>query len=316
MPWVIGMFLAAEAMLSFAASRFGDFTIHPHALRFVALISAAAVCFLGAVIMFEKQQLLRRAPLFFWGGAIAIRLAMFSCWPDDDMWRYIWEGRIQVQGYNPYRQAPLATVLQPARDEMWPRINHPEFAAIYPPGAELIFAALAAVSPSVVAFKLFFIAADLATAWLIVRLCTESPSGADPGKPYASAAWYAWNPAVAYAFAGAGHYDSLMLCALTCGIWILTRFRREAPPAPVLANVEAGQVGAEADRHSIAREWLRSFSSALFLGIAGALKIVPLFLLPAWFAATRWWSAVLLGAVVIPATLCFVYGGIATVSHR
>jgi hypothetical protein len=315
-PWIIGMFLAAETMLAFAASRFGDFTIHPHALRFVAIISGAAVCFLVAVLTFEKHAG-RRAVLFFWGGAVAIRLAMLSCWPGDDMWRYIWEGRIQVQGFNPYRHAPLSTALQPSRDEIWPRINHPEFPAIYPPGAELIFAGLAAVSPSILAFKLLFVAADIATVWLIVRLCIESPAGGRGRNPYATAAWYAWNPAVAYAFAGAGHYDSLMLCALTAGYWVLARSRPRAAPAAVTtiaatASDESVPVVHSPDT-STARAWARSFAGALLLGIAGALKIVPLFLLPAWLAATRWWSAVLLGAVVIPATLCFLYGGIATV---
>jgi hypothetical protein len=309
-PWIIGMFLVAETMLCFAASRFGDFTMHAHALRFVTIMSGAAFCFLVAVLTFEKY-VLRRTALFFWGGAIALRLAMLSCWPGDDIWRSIWEGRIQVQGYNPYRLAPLSIALQPSRDEMWPRITQPEFAAIYPPGAELIFAGMAALSPSVLAFKLLFVSADLVTAWLIVRLCRENAHGERAPHPHVAAAWYAWNPAVAYAFAGGGHYDSLMLCALTGAIWVLVRWRGLSPAVNAPVVPDGNEV---ASAHpSIAREWLRAFSSALLLGIAGALKVVPFFLLPAWFLATRWSSAVLLGAVVLPAALCFLYGGIATV---
>jgi hypothetical protein len=310
-PWLVGMFLVAEIVLLFAASRLGDFTLPTRALRFVAIMSGASLCFLMAVLAFEKYRL-RRAPWFFWGGAIAIRLAMLSCWPGDDMWRYLWEGRIQLEGYNPYVHAPLATALQHARDDIWPRINHPESPAIYPPAAEVTFAALAAVSPTVIAFKLLFVAADLVTAWLIVRLCTDAPVRGSPENAHAVAAWYAWNPAVAYAFAGAGHYDSLMLCAMTAGIWSFVRPRREAGIRKVAAHDEHAETTGDSP-DSGARRWVRDFVSALCLGIAGAFKVVPLFLLPAWFAASRWWSAVLLGAVVIPAALCWWYGGIAVV---
>ena len=252
--------------------------------------------------------------IWFWIIAILLRLAVFTMPPADDVWRYIWEGRIQLHGFSPYAMSPQAEELRPLRDALWTHINHPDFATIYPPLAQMSFDALAAVSESPWFFKLVFTLADLATVWILLRLCRHSErsgaqrneveesrgaSGSVDLKPpeaprdpstslrYArddglsSAAWYAWNPLVVCAFAGAGHYDSMML-------------------APLLAAVLALQKS-------------RVASSCAWLGIAIAAKIVPLFLLPVWFFAAGKKRAWTLIAIAIPWALTLPYGGWAAV---
>ena len=100
--------------------------------------------------------------------------------------------------------------------------------------------------------------------------------------PAPAAAWYAWNPAVVYAFAGAAHFDSLMLLALTGAA--LTLHRAE------------GRLG-----------W--QVVSVSCLGAAIALKLVPVFLLPVWgfaLGARAWLLAV---SVALPAALALPFGG-------
>lgn len=270
--------LVLELVFVRLASAHGHFAQPAESLRFVPFILLAGVAFLQAVRWFAgiDEKLQRRT---LWGFAIALRLAMLNCVPGDDFWRYVWEGRAQNAGHNPYLHSPAAPELQHLRDENWLRINHPEVAAIYPPAAELTFAAMTRVSSSPYWFKLVFIAADLLTLALMLRLISLPV-----------AAWYAWNPALVYAFAGAAHYDSLMLLALTGAIVALHRADIDAKPALKWQSLSAG-----------------------CLGLAIALKLVPAFLLPVWAFAfgRRVWLLVI--SVALPAALALPFGGVATV---
>ena len=117
----------AELLFINAAARHGDFARAGEALVFVPLILLAGVAFFGAVRCFTRLSVALHTRTL-WGLAIALRISMFACAPGDDFWRYVWEGRVQTAGENPYLHSPLAPELQRLRDADWPRINHPEVA--------------------------------------------------------------------------------------------------------------------------------------------------------------------------------------------
>ena len=48
----------------------------------------------------------------------------------DDLYRYLWEGRMWIEGFNPYRLAPEDLALSPLRDELWANINNPAIGSI------------------------------------------------------------------------------------------------------------------------------------------------------------------------------------------
>jgi type IV secretory pathway VirB2 component (pilin) len=160
-------------------------------------------------------------------------------------------------------------------------INHPDHAAIYPPGAQLVMAGLAKISPSVLFFKSMFALADLGVLYLLLRINTGF-------HRYRTTAWYAWSPAVVWAFAGAGHFDSLMLLAMVGAIWALYR----SDPL---------------DRQPPAWSW--SIISAVLLGVSISIKVIPLFLVPVWLLMLRRRSAVLILTLLIPWSLAYVFGG-------
>ena len=286
-PVVFFCALIAEFALLFGALEVGDLGIPGHPARLVLVLLGAGVCFLAAVCFFPKGHTRNQAVLF-WFVAIALRVVLLPMEPGDDLWRYLWEGRIQQHDFNPYVESPDSTKLVDFREDEWWKINHPESAAIYPPATELVFATLTHFVPataqsraSVLLFKIIFVLADLATVALLLRLI----GGADRHR---AAAWYAWNPAVAYACAGAGHFDSLMLLTLTAAVLALDRAtaRNETHPA-----------------------WSWSLVSAACLGLAIAVKLIPVFLLPVWFFALRRRTAALLLSIAIPAALSLPYGG-------
>ena len=277
-----------ELVLVHLASAHGDFARAGEALVFVPLMLLAGISFLCAV-RFAPDPRART----LWAVAIALRVSMLACAPCDDFWRYAWEGRVQNAGKNPYALSPAALELARLRDENWPRINHAEVAAIYPPAAELTFAALTRVSSSPLWFKCVFIAADLLTLALLRRLVNP-----------ASAAWYAWNPAVVYAFAGAAHYDSLMLLAMTGAMVALSR--AAAPAAEVRRVPRPANQPPHTGRGA---RWTLTAGAAVLLGLGIALKIVPIVLLPVWAFALRARAWLLAVSLAIPALLTLPYGG-------
>src|SRR5207249_10752090 len=66
-----------------------------------------------------------------------------------DVYRYLWDGRVQWAGISPHRYPPTDAELVPLRDEtIHPRINRPTKPTVYPPGAHAAFAPAALVSPN------------------------------------------------------------------------------------------------------------------------------------------------------------------------
>ena len=284
---VLLLALLGEIACLLAALPVGDLGVAGHPLRLVGALLAAGVCFLVAVRLFAKAPAAGRAVLF-WLVAIVLRVAVLPMEPGDDFWRYLWEGRIQQHGFNPYVESPDSARLESLRDAGWGKINHPKSPAIYPPATEMVFAALARVVPataqspgSVLLFKIVFVLADLATVVLLLRLI----GGEDRHRV---AAWYAWNPAVVFACAGAGHFDSLLLVTLTAAVLLLHRATAGDPARPA---------------------WSWSLASAACLGLAIAFKLIPIFLLPVWLFALRRRAAALLLSIGIPAALTLPYGG-------
>jgi hypothetical protein len=76
-------------------------------LIFAAAFTAYAV---AATQVLHTQQ---RGHLYIWGVAILMRLVLLPLTPElsDDIYRYLWDGQVQLAGINPYRYAPAAAEL-------------------------------------------------------------------------------------------------------------------------------------------------------------------------------------------------------------
>jgi hypothetical protein len=142
--------------------------------------------------------------------AVLFRSALLPTRPalSDDMYRYIWDGRVQAAGINPYRYAPEDDALRPLRDaEAFPSINRRSYArTIYPPGAQALFLLSHSLAGDhVVGMKSLFVAFDLATLALLAWVLRMR--GADP----CGVVLYAWHPLPIWEFAQAGHVDAVAL---------------------------------------------------------------------------------------------------------
>src|SRR4051812_32446954 len=167
-----GLAVTLEVVLVAALKFFDDWTLAEMPVRFVTTALLGGIVFFAAVLNFPDWTSLRSQKITFWTVAVVLRLVALPLEPGDDFWRYQWEGKIQRAGFNPYVTAPDDPQLEPVRAEFpaWHKINHRDFRAIYPPGAELLFAGLSGISDSPLLYKILFAAADLAAIALLVHL--------------------------------------------------------------------------------------------------------------------------------------------------
>ncbi|MCB9853936.1 MAG: DUF2029 domain-containing protein [Phycisphaerales bacterium] len=156
--------------------------------------------------------------------AIALRIPLVFCPPNSDCNRYIWEGRIQNEGYSPYLLAPDKAPPELC-DEIHAGINHPHYPTIYPPLSQMAFRAMAAMHYSVKTPQIVYTALDVCVIIVIAALLRKLD------QPDWHLAVYALCPMVLAAFAHAGHNDSMILLAMLGFVyfgldkrWILAGF--------------------------------------------------------------------------------------------
>ncbi|MDJ0781954.1 MAG: glycosyltransferase [Desulfosarcinaceae bacterium] len=157
------------------------------------------------LLFFPRRLSLSARLLIIAGLALAARLLLLPHPASDDIYRYLWEGRVFLAGENPYLLAPTAAPLNSlaATDPYHPLINHPDLSAIYPPAMILLFSLVGQAAYHPLAVKLVVLCFDLGTLGLLLLLLHRR------GLPLRHALLYALNPVILYGFAGQGHLDSL-----------------------------------------------------------------------------------------------------------
>jgi alpha-1,6-mannosyltransferase len=147
-----------------------------------------------------------------------------------DMYRYVWDGRVQQHGINPYLNAPSAEQLRSLRDDtIYPNVNRKEHPTVYPAGAQLVFRLFhILVGDSIHGFKGLLVFLDLLTMGLLVL--TLRAYEFDDARIYI----YAWNPLVIFEIACGGHVDGLTVF-LTVLAFCLDAKRMKIPGVAALA---------------------------------------------------------------------------------
>ncbi len=191
---------------------------------FIALIIASGVITIAAT------RIVARTPagvglVIVLSVAAALRIIAASGPPalSSDVYRYVWDGRVQGAGINPLRYVPNDPALAPLRDPIiYPNINRPDRPTIYPPAAQLFFAAVTRISDSVTSMRLALIGCEIITLSLLIDLLRLL------GKPPTLAVAYAWHPLAVWETANNGHVEALMVALVVAGVWLLVRHRRLA----------------------------------------------------------------------------------------
>lgn len=153
----------------------------------------------------------------------------------DDYYRYLWDGLVQTRGggaaggggLNPFRYAPADPALAGIDDALRARVNNPTVPTIYPPLAQLVFLAVAALHAGWIGLKLVWLACDAAIAVLIYKLTPAQ-------RRLQSWLIYAWSPLVVIEVAWNAHLDLLGVLPLVAAIGFAAR-KPDRPLATGLA---------------------------------------------------------------------------------
>jgi hypothetical protein len=240
--------------------------------RFVAvsLLASAVGLLLWLVLGQNPPPFLRRPGWWILGAGLLVRASLIAVPPtaSDDVYRYLWDGRVQAHGIDPYRYPPSDTALAGLRTPDLPaRVNHPDMRSIDPPGAEwLFFLSSLAGGDGLLAMKCLMLIAEGCTL-LFLLLALRSAGMGEYGL-----ALYAFSPLPILHFMVDLHVDGLAIPFLALALWL--------------------------------RERGRTGGAAAALGGSALIKLFPLSLLPAFVASVRAkerWRSVLLVSLIVGA---------------
>ena len=146
LPHISLLALIALGLASLALYRYGlefDKADTPQIVWFIKLALGQCALYAVAAWVVWRAPARRSTLLLLVLFAAAFRLSVLFAPPalSDDIYRYIWDGRVQAAGINPYRHIPAADALGFLRDaDVYPNINRRDYApTIYPPLAQMIF---------------------------------------------------------------------------------------------------------------------------------------------------------------------------------
>jgi alpha-1,6-mannosyltransferase len=230
---------------------------------FMGSLTLAGIAYLLAIReFFTTPRLSRRV--------VVIGLVLAAVWhveflrlppgADDDIHRYVWDGRLQRLGYNPYIVVPSDPAAKALHTPETSNLNNPDLPSPYPAGAQLFFRAVTAIQESTFALKVAFVISEFAIVLVLLDVlrCTRRAAHL--------VLVFAWNPLLAIEVAGSGHIDII---------------------GALMLVVSAA---------ALVRRWRAT--AAVALGLAIAVKFLPIVLLPLYWKRVRVRDAVLAAAVV------------------
>jgi alpha-1,6-mannosyltransferase len=227
--------LASGVVLLATLTGISLFDARAHSVEFVGLMLVAGCAYVAALVLVSRGPGSRRLLLVCLLLGAAWRVALLASAPlvSDDVYRYVWDGRVQRFGVNPYETAPDDPAVRDLHTDLTRRIDptSAELPTIYPPAAELFFRLVTTVHESVMAMVAAVLLCDALTIFVLWRWLVAM--GRDPWWVIA----YAWHPLVALEGAGAGHIDVVGTLLVVTAAYALTQRRTFLASAALALSV-------------------------------------------------------------------------------
>jgi len=194
--------------------------------NFTQLIFLYGLFFLSylAIFFYTKTP---KALLFFTGLAILLRFILVFTLPNfsDDLYRFIWDGRLIIQGINPFDHLPSYYIennssITGLTAELYQQLNSPNYFTIYPPVNQVIFAVATWLFPnsiwgSSLVMKSFLFLFEMGSIFLIIDLLKQFQ------LPAKNVLLYALNPLIIVEITGNIHFEGAMIFFLLLAIWLI-----------------------------------------------------------------------------------------------
>ncbi|MGA7327990.1 MAG: glycosyltransferase family 87 protein [Rhodomicrobium sp.] len=206
-------------------------------------------------------------------GSIARAALLFAPPHSTDIYRYVWDGRVQADGINPYSYVPADPALAHLRDHgIYLNVNRKDYApTIYPPAAQLVYFVATRLSETVTMMKAVMLGFEAAAVWAIIRLLAAR------GLPIILASLCFLHPLAIWEVAGSGHVDIIAV-------------------AFTLLSLLAAEKG-------------NRIASGVLLGTAALTKYFPLTLAPAIYRRWDWRMPAAFAVTVVAIYLPYISAG-------
>jgi len=160
---------------------------------------------------------------------LLLRLFLFNSQPimEIDFYRYLWDGAVTANGFNPWLSAPesISQVSHPELQQLaadagpvYERINYADLRTIYPPLTQLVFAAAYLLDDwNLNVWRALILLFDIGSLAIIFKILKQLDR---------SALWsllYWWNPLLIHESYNTLHMDALLLPLLLMAILLITR---------------------------------------------------------------------------------------------
>jgi alpha-1,6-mannosyltransferase len=276
--WLTNSALALLGLLLVGLCRQGVYEIHHFVIGFGLVAMYQALLYLVAVWVVLNRPVNRWTFAIILACAAGCRLVCLFSPPflSTDIFRYVWDGRVQAAGINPYRYIPADSHLAFLRDlDIYPHINRRDYAhTVYPPGAQMLFLLITRIGTSVRWMKTGMVGLEALTIWALVKLLTAL------GLRREQVLIYAWHPLLLWEVASSGHVDGAALPLIALALLFYVRHKPTA--------------------------------TGIALAVATLVKLYPIALFPALYRRSEWrdWKmpAVVAG-LVAAAYACYLSVG-------
>ncbi|MFK7981382.1 MAG: hypothetical protein AB8G86_15460 [Saprospiraceae bacterium] len=191
--------------------------------QLITLYGAFFLFYLGVFHFSETKKTIT----FFVGIGIFARFLLLFTLPNfsDDLYRFIWDGRLLTQGINPFDHLPSHYIDQNSAipgltTELYEQLNSPDYFTIYPPVNQVIFAMATGLFPnsiwgSSLVMKSCLFAFEIGSVFLIIQLLQHFK------LPAKNVLLYALNPLIIIEITGNIHFEGAMIFFLLLAIWLI-----------------------------------------------------------------------------------------------
>lgn len=209
--------------------------------NFTLLISTYSVLFLIYYFTFKFKHLLELNFLLFSG--ILFRFSLLFSIPalSDDFYRFIWDGRLQNLGFNPFDYTPKE-LLNHSKDpfliELFPLLNSPNYYSVYPSFCQILFKFAAFIGQdnillNVIVLKSSILLSEIGTIYFLRRLLLIIK------KDSSLILLYVLNPLIIIELTGNIHFEAFMISFLLLAILLLYQQKLGASAAALAMAIQA-----------------------------------------------------------------------------
>lgn len=244
-------------------------------VELLTVYTLAFLAYVGCVLLARSKQSI----YLLLGVAVVGRLILLPAQPNlsDDIYRFVWDGRLLQQDVNPFAYLPSELMNGKADSlgididpELYIALNSPDYYTIYPPINQAVFTLAVKLFPnsltgSTWVIRAILLLAELGTLWLLFQLAKRYRISQQ------QVLWYALNPLAILEMTGNLHFEALMVFFLLGSVYLLEK-----------------------------QKWIRS---ALLFALAVCTKLLPLMFLPLYLRRLGWQKVLLFYAVIGIATL-------------